>query len=506
MAVDAAAAAPATRHYRDVTTHTPESVRRPGPGLDWANKPELYRTYAGAETVALPTPQTLAQPALAAIGPLSAPSAAAPLDIGTLSTVLFLTGGITRTRASGGDIRATAAAGALYPNELYVVAGDLPGLPAGVYHYEPQAAHLARLRSGDWRGGVAVAADDPEIARAPATVVATGILWRSAWKYRARAYRHLHWDGGMMAAHLLAAAAATSMPATLRAAFVDRELDRLLGLDGRRELTVALVPLGVPAGTAAASRDVPPLAWTPSSLSPRPLDYPEAQAYHTATQLADAAAVRRIRTAQFQVPAHTTEAPVVALPVSATSQIPLDTAVRRRSSARRFTHQPIAAAQLAAVLSAPASALAADFLHGDGSLLETYVIVNAVDGVLAGAYHYRRGERRLEQLRAGDLRDTAGFLCLEQALARDAAAVLFYMSPLDHVGGAFGERGYRFAELEAGVRGGRAYLAARAVGVGATGLTFYDREVTRFFSPHAAKLEPLLVVAIGVPARRSRGG
>ena len=504
MAVDTAAPAPATRHYRNVTTHTPESVRRPGSGLDWANKPELYRTYAGAETVALPPPQTLAPPALAAITPGPAPSASAPLDLGTLSTALFLAGGITRTRASGGDIRATAAAGALYPNELYVVAGDLPGLRAGVYHYEPKAAHLARLRRGDWRGVVAAAADDPEIARAPATVVVTAILWRSAWKYGERAYRHLHWDGGMMAAHLLAAAAATPMPAVLRAAFVDREVDRLLGLDGRREVTVALVRLGVPAGTAAASRDVPPLALTPSALSPRPLDSPEAQAYHAATQLADAATVRRTRAAQLEGPARTAAPSVVALPAPAVSQMPLGTAVHRRSSARRFTHQPITAAQLAAILSVSAGPVLADVLRGDASMLETYVIVNAVDGVPPGAYHYRRGEQRLAQLAAGDFRDTAGFLCLEQALGRDAAAVLFYMSPLDRVGGAFGERGYRFAELEAGVRGGRAYLAARAVGVGATGLTFYDREVTQFFSPHAARLDPLLVVAVGVPARTPR--
>ena len=137
-----------------------------------------------------------------------------------------------------------------------------------------------------------------------------------------------------------------------------------------------------------------------------------------------------------------------------------------------------------------------------GSLIETYIIVHAVTDVAPGAYYYRASDQRLEQLAAGDFRNTAGFLSLNQALARDASAVIYYMADLTRIGSAFGERGYRLAELEAGLRAGRAYLAAYAVGRGASGLTFFDDEVTRFFSPHAAGLEPLLVVAVGTPRKR----
>ena len=150
--------------------------------------------------------------------------------------------------------------------------------------------------------------------------------------------------------------------------------------------------------------------------------------------------------------------------------------------------------------SVEAIALKASRKHIGTPNVETYVIVQAVEGVPPGAYHYRGTDQRLERLAAGDFRNVAGFLCLEQPLARDASAVLFYLADLRSIGAAFGERGYRLAELEAGLVAGRAYLAAYAVGRGATGLTFYDDEVTRFFSPHAAGLEPLLVVAVGVPA------
>src|SRR3989304_5814943 len=67
-----------------------------------------------------------------------------------------------------------------------------------------------------------------------------------------------------------------------------------------------------------------------------------------------------------------------------------------------------------------------------------------------------------------------------------------------------GERAYRLATLAAGVAGGRAYLAAYALGFGASGLTFYDREVTDFFAPHAAGRGPRFVTALGRSARAAR--
>jgi SagB-type dehydrogenase family enzyme len=500
--------APAARRYRDLTTHTPASVRSDSFRLDWTNKPALYRSYPGAETVSLPGTRLLTRPALEAIAQAPPAATSAALDLDLLGTILFLTGGVTRARPSGEDIRATASAGALYPNELYVVAGDVPTLAAGVYHYEPQDQRLSRLRAGDWRGFLAEAADDPGIQRVPATIVITGILWRSAWKYRERAYRHLHWDGGMMVAHLLAATQAADLPAAVLGAFIDERVDRLVGADGVREATLAVVPLGGPGAPAVASRvvEIRPPAFAPGS-SPQPIDYPETLRYHAASKLETAKEVERIRAARLEENVPTPAMTPVTLPAPARSDASLDAVVRRRSSTRHFVERPIGAGQLAAVLTLPTRGVPADFLRRQPTLLETYVIVNAVDGIPSGGYHYRRDTQQLELLRSGDFRDTAGFLCLDQALGRDASAVLFYLADLPRIGLAFGERGDRLAELEAGLLAGRAYLAAYSVGRGATGLTFYDDEVTRFFSPHAAGRAPLLAVAVGVPApRRPRIG
>jgi hypothetical protein len=117
----------------------------------------------------------------------------------------------------------------------------------------------------------------------------------------------------------------------------------------------------------------------------------------------------------------------------------------------------------------------------------------------SGAYYYNRVERAFELLKLGDFRGEAGYLCLEQPLGMDCSALVVYMTDLERVLEAFGNRGYRDAHFEAGVHGGRAYLAAYALGRGATGLTFYDDDTTKFFEPHAKGKSPLLMVAIGVP-------
>lgn len=504
--------APAMSRYRALTKHSPTRARRHGHRIDWRNKPALYRDYLGAETVALPPPKRLGRSALEAIAQTHpAAAATAPqLDLELLGTVLFLAGGISGTRpSSGGDVRTTAAAGALYPNEIYAVTGPLPGLTAGVYHYNPKRERLSRLRDGDWRPILARAAVDEGLRTAPATIIVTGILWRSAWKYRERAYRHLYWDGGMMVAHILAAAAAAELPATVIASFVDADVDRLVGGDGRREKTLALLPLGAPQLAAVpprvATQQVPPLTLASSSLSPRPIDYPEALRYHTASMVDDTETVSQLRSARLrQERLAQCVQPLIQLPAPAAPRgdPSLDAVIRRRRSARHFAHRPLSAADLAAIVQLPTRGASADFLTVQPTLLETYVIVNAVDGMAPGAYHYNRPAHALAELARGNFRNMSGFLCLEQALARDASAVLYYLADLDAVGHTYGERGYRFAELEAGLVAGRAYLAAYAIGRGATGLTFYDDEVAEFFSPHAAGLEPLLVVAVGIPQRR----
>jgi SagB-type dehydrogenase family enzyme len=150
--------------------------------------------------------------------------------------------------------------------------------------------------------------------------------------------------------------------------------------------------------------------------------------------------------------------------------------------------------------------VAADFLDPFGAQLnQLYLIVHAVEGLRPGAYFFHRERRALELLKEGDFRSQAGYLGLEQDLPADASVAIFFLADLQAILERFGNRGYRSVQLEAGLIGGKLYLGAYALHLGATGLTFYDDEVVRFFSPHSAGKSTIFLVALGKSAKRRAG-
>ena len=181
---------------------------------------------------------------------------------------------------------------------------------------------------------------------------------------------------------------------------------------------------------------------------------------------------------------------------------PIEQVILRRGSSRRFARTPITLAQLSTMLDRATRGVPADFLDPQGSQLNhLYLIVNAVEGVEPGAYVFHRGRGVLECLKSGDFRDQAGYLGLQQALPADAAADVFFLADLRPILQRYGNRGYRAVQLEAGIIGGKLYLAAYAQRLGATGLTFFDDDVTAFFSPHAEGKSAIFLVALGHSAK-----
>jgi SagB-type dehydrogenase family enzyme len=180
----------------------------------------------------------------------------------------------------------------------------------------------------------------------------------------------------------------------------------------------------------------------------------------------------------------------------------IERVIRKRGSARRFERGPIAAADLSTMLTEAARGVSSDSMPRDAPVVDPYVIVNDVSGLAPGACAFHPAARALEPLRTGDVRNEAGFLDLEQELAADASANVYLLARLGPILERYGSRGYRVAQLAGAIFGGRLYLAAYALGLGATGLTFYDDAVTEFFSPHAEGKSVMFLVAIGVPGRR----
>jgi SagB-type dehydrogenase family enzyme len=189
--------ADAARQYHEATKHSYESVRRRARPLDWASKPSPYKEYPGIPLESLPT---------------------------DLDRLLRLGAGVARRRR-GYEFRTYSSAGALYPIEVYVATAD------GLFHFDPRELGLRRLRDEDIRGA---------LGGGETILALTGILWRTAWKYDARGYRHLFWDAGTMLANLLELAPGEARVVT---GFVDDDVNRVLGIDGIDEAALALLQL-----------------------------------------------------------------------------------------------------------------------------------------------------------------------------------------------------------------------------------------------------------------------
>jgi SagB-type dehydrogenase family enzyme len=506
--------------YHDATKHSEESLRASRHVLDWANEPLPFKIYRGLDPIPLAAsfPER-GLPALAAIArsaePTSGTAGERLPDLAVLSRVLLLSAGITkRRRHARGEVyfRAYPNTGALYHIDLYLVASELPDLPAGVYHFGAHDFALRRLREGDWRGVlIESSGENPDLARAPVVVASASTWWRNSWKYQARAWRHVFWDAGTLDANLLAAAAAEDLDRHVVLGFADRPVERLLGIDPRREGAVALVALGRSLRPPPPPpREVPALRLETEPLSGREVEEPAIRAAQAASSLADGAEAAAWRGAPPAREEHPPAGPVTALlprGSGVTGGPSLDRVIRRRGSTRAFDRaRAISFAELSTALDVATRGVPADRLDAPGAtLIDLFLIVNAVEGLAPGAYRYRRAEHSLELLREGRFRAAAGRLALGQALAADAAVNAYVLADLPRTLARFGNRGYRAAQLEGGITGGRLYLAAYAQGFGATGLTFFDDEVTAFFSPRASGQSVMFLVALGHPDRVALG-
>jgi SagB-type dehydrogenase family enzyme len=497
----------AARVFHELTKHSYTSVRSSPHFLDWDNKPLPYKIYPGAASIPLPRDLSLSStPALAALSSYVPADFSAPIDTAALTRILFCADGLTRQKRVGEDdyhFRAAASAGALYPIEIYGAASEVEVLETGLYHFSPADLRMSGLRRGDWRSYIAeAAANRPSIRNARAVIALSAIYWRSEWKYRARAYRYSYWDAGTILANMLAAAAAEEISAEVTTAFEDPALETLIGIDGDREGMIALVALGRTDAAAAPSAAVEPLTLETIPLSSNEVAYPDLIKMHRESRLVTADEVATVSAAKPEsVHQSTPSANALQLEtITSEESAGLGETILRRGSSRAFAQEAITAQELATIMAASSDHPQADF----PALTDTYLIVNAAEGLEPGAYFYDRRARAFELLKAGTFRGEAGYLCLEQPLGMDCSALVVYMADLERALTAFGNRGYGDAHLEAGILGGRAYLAAYSLGRGATGLTFYDDDTTRFFEPHAAGKSPLLMVALGVPRSGKR--
>jgi SagB-type dehydrogenase family enzyme len=142
--------------------------------------------------------------------------------------------------------KTSPSAGGLHPIECYVLAWNVRGLRAGLYHYDVRNDELRRLRAGDFRrDAVRAAAGQRWVAGAAFLCVMTAVFGRALWKYADEvAYRTLWLDAGHLCQTFVLLATSRRLGAFQTAALKESFLEGLIGLDGVREFPLYLCGAG----------------------------------------------------------------------------------------------------------------------------------------------------------------------------------------------------------------------------------------------------------------------
>jgi SagB-type dehydrogenase family enzyme len=166
-----------------------------------------------------------------------------PLRIEEISQLLWAAQGITDTTSG---LRTAPSAGALYPLEIYVAAGNVTGLVKGVYKYRPQTHELVKLADEDVRKDLSRAALEQESVRdAPAVLVFSAVIERTAAKYGTRSTRYVHMEAGHAAQNVFLQAAALHLGTVVVGAFYDEDVKKVIGMEAG-ESALYIMPAGRP--------------------------------------------------------------------------------------------------------------------------------------------------------------------------------------------------------------------------------------------------------------------
>jgi SagB-type dehydrogenase family enzyme len=486
------------REYHEATKHSVESLRRSRQVLDWANMPDPFRHYEGVPVLDLPADPPV--PEIPAMDVLRGVSGTTPVADGPalLSQLLFYSAAISaskRVPSTGYTyaLRVNPSSGNLHPTEFHFLTRGLKGWPDGLYHYDP-SRHMAEQRG---RGDFAIKLAG---GSAPIVFVLTSIALREAWKYGERAYRYCLHDIGHAWQALALCARAIGCHSSAAGSFLDDDVARMFHLNSD-EWPMLIISLH---GKSILARpaDTGETIWfggEANQLSRGTIPHPLIDDIHFATKRSS------IGSSGSFAESPLTGSGEIKLPPPSSSTRSFGEVARTRRSALDFLggKQSISLAQLSAILAVAAQPLSADF--AGTRFIQLFLYAHRVDGLQPGLYRFLAERVELEQIRSGDQRVAAAGLSLGQDLAGNACVTFSMIGNLDRAARTYGDRGYRYVHFEAGAIGHRLYLAAEALGLGATGIgAFYDDEVHRHLNllPNQGQVVYHFAIGYPVPDRR----
>jgi len=164
-----------------------------------------------------------------------------PLTLKEISQLLWAAQGMTSQKG----LRTAPSAGALYPLEVYIVAGNVDDLHSGVYKYRPYKHELVRIAEGDKRTDLCNAAlGQTPVKNAAAVIVMSAVYERTTTKYGDRGIRYVHIETGHAAQNVLLQSVSLHLGAVVIGAFHDDAVKKVLNIPDREE-PLYIMPVGI---------------------------------------------------------------------------------------------------------------------------------------------------------------------------------------------------------------------------------------------------------------------
>jgi len=176
-----------------------------------------------------------------------------PMSLSMLSQLVWAAQGVTRKEDAPqgwmwgpwpGGKRTAPSAGAMYPLELYVVAGNVEGLKPGIFKYQSQTHGLAVVSEGNRRSQMSTRGPGQKwIEGAPVLFVVAGVPARLEPRFGDRSARYLHFEVGHVVENICLQAVALGLGGTVVGSFVDAVVKQIVGMP-EEESPLAIVPVG----------------------------------------------------------------------------------------------------------------------------------------------------------------------------------------------------------------------------------------------------------------------
>ncbi len=404
--------------YHDLTKHSYESIRTHPNRLDWEHQPNVFKNYDEViKSIEFEQENETHR-------------------------FLYLIAGITAKKSYPGVeyyLRTNPSAGALYPNEIYFQVRNIEGFINGIYHLNIAKSSFDLLvKINDNEGIEPYLHIDGKVDGF--VFLISSVYYRSAWKYKNRAFRYCLLDAGHILGTIEASSYIYGKDLSVVYNFEKQSLNAMFGLTSKEFFTSAVI-------VGKIENEI-------VNKIQMQIPYSDPCHFFEANELIEEAYSDSIQTYSNQQ-----------RPQSLNFEFnknQFETIIFKRRSIREFSNQPISKEKFDFII----EFLEQPYYSDLNSDVEIYIVLNRVQSMPLGVMH------KNQYIKDGDFKAQAGYLCLEQSLGSQSAVTFFLVSK---------DTNYQALYQKAGWIGHRIYLSSNYKDIGCSGIgAYYDDEVLEF--------------------------